>query len=255
MVLIKSNRSTFFNLVILLIIFLIFNTCSEDRPTEPSNDDQNISTNISLGEFVQETSQDVNVSGGTITIANSSSEINGLSINIPNGSHESVRNYTISYANISDHKLGETFNPITPLINIKNGGGYAQKPISVKIPITFEDGEFPMGFLYDEISGKIEPLPILEQTEDFIIVETRHFALSTILSKKTLGKTTDDISAGNIVISSIDENQMMGQSLVTSGFSPGVDDWEFINYGSYIAPGDIVLDKVLQQCGTIMKKN
>ena len=91
--------------------------------------------------------------------------------------------------------------------------------------------------MYDEVTGKIEALPAIVSDDNSITVETRHFSTSTISGGLQLNKKLNESSFANIVISSIKESALSGQSVISSGFTPGIDDWEFINYGSYISPG------------------
>jgi len=239
-----SKRTTVFvkifllNLFLLLFSTLLFQTCSDDNsPTEPNDVTNPTSNAISTGEVIEEISKSIGTGGGKVIVENTDSPINGLTITVPQKGYNEARNYTVSYAPITSHDLGKNFNPISPLITIENGGGYSDMPMSIKIPIKKESDEFVIGFLYDEITGKIEALPVIMSDDNSITVETRHFATTTISSGSQLLKGSDLSSFANIVISSIKESTLFSQGVVNSGFTPGFDDWEFINYGSYISPG------------------
>jgi len=97
---------------------------------------------------LEEISQDIGPSGGKIIISNSESDLNGLEITIPEEGYNEVRTFNISSAPITNHKYGDYFNPISPLIIIKNGGGYSKLPMKIKIPITKNKEEFIIGFLF-----------------------------------------------------------------------------------------------------------
>ncbi len=43
-------------------------------------------------------------------------------------------------------------------------------------------------------------------------------------------------TGAKIIVSSISESILNSMPLISSGFKPGIDDWEFVNNGSYIAP-------------------
>ena len=226
------------HLVLLLVMSLfIFISCNEEsNPIDP-NENKPKSGKISTGESIEEISVNIGPNGGTVMVSNPESPINGLTITVPSESYAETRTYSVSYSEISEHELGEYFNPISPLITIKNGGGYSDEAFDVKIPISKGDDEFTVGILYDEITGKIEILPTISQDESSITVNTRHFATSTISSGTTLKKGMDGSSLGNLVISSIKESVISLQAVVSSGYTPGIDDWEFPNFGSYISPG------------------
>ena len=73
-----------------------------------------------------------------------------------------------------------------------------------------------MAFYYDDKKGTLEGIPAVAETENSITLVTRHFS---------------DIVAGSI------DEAALADAEVDTGFFPGVDDWQFTNYGSYIAPG------------------
>jgi len=73
-----------------------------------------------------------------------------------------------------------------------------------------------MAFYYDEERGTLEGIPTVEETDSSITIATRHFS--------------------DIVVSSIPQSALGPDAEVDTGFLPGIDDWQFTNYGSYIAP-------------------
>ncbi|HAS04992.1 MAG TPA: hypothetical protein DCR71_04490 [Dehalococcoidia bacterium] len=170
---------------------------------------------ITTGKSVIAASQIISVSGGTITVNDTLSPIAGLEIMVPAGSYDNAPHFQISYTPIESHNLGEDFNPITPLITVENGGAYSAEVMEVKIPVEVPGNYFAMGFFYDNATGKLEGIPLLAQNEDSITLRTRHFS--------------------NFLISTIEKIKL--EEDIDSGFRPGVDDWEFTNYGSYIASG------------------
>jgi hypothetical protein len=175
-------------------------------------------------------------SGGTLTVNAPETSIDGLAIELPAGAYDEDRTFEISYAEIQGHRFGEPFHPISPLISIKNGGGYADEVLTVTIPVTVPDDHFAMAVLYNEQTGEVEGMPLLELTESSVTVWTRHFATSSLTSEET-GKQHDLSSVGNMVVVSLKESALANQQVIDTGFRPGADDWEFINFGSYIAPG------------------
>jgi hypothetical protein len=104
----------------------------------------------------------------------------------------------------------------------------------MKIPIKLGAGKFAMGFLYDKSTGLVEGLPVEDIGSNFILISTSHFTSNPSPAKT--GNVKYQNPQADIVISSIDETVLSQQNIIDSGFKPGVDDWEFVNYGSYIAP-------------------
>ena len=220
-------------LIVIAFLFLISSCKKNDNPTEPVSSP--VSTGpIKTGDVVQVTTQNLGSSGGIITIAKPGTPLNGMTITVPQDGYSTSNTFTVSYAPINNHSLGSNFNPVSPLISISNGGAFSNTPMTIKIPIKKAKDEFAIGFSYDATTGKLEAVPIAAADDSTVTIATRHFGTAST-SANILGKYADATSTGTFVISSIKESLLSSQTVLNTGFTPGVDDWEFINYGSYIA--------------------
>jgi hypothetical protein len=115
--------------------------------------------------------------------------------------------------------------PISPLYTISGVEGMAPSPVILKIPAMISDDSFAMGFFYDASSGQLEGMPLLAEDGTSVTVATEHFSSVFVSAvKKALLPPTVD-----------------------SGFRPGVDDWQFVNYGSYVANGGHCAGQVLTE--------
>lgn len=189
---------------------------------------------IETGDAISIISTPIDSGGGTITVSLPGSPVDGMQIIVPPNSFSSTTTFTISYSPIKSHSLGQYFNPISPMISVSCDGGYSKYGMTMKIPINLPAVHFAMGFLYDENTGSVEGLPIESLGSDFISIVTSHFGTASTKLKNSSGINADG-SSGNIVIASISESILAGKTIINTGFTPGVDDWEFINYGSYIS--------------------
>ncbi|MDO9325095.1 MAG: zinc ribbon domain-containing protein [Methanoregula sp.] len=172
---------------------------------------------IRTGTMTTAAQGSISAAGGTITVNQPGSPINGLKFTAPAGAYPSGQKVTVSSSPITGNTFGSNFNPATPMISINAGNGYADEPILVTIPVTIPQDQFAMAFYYDDATKKLEGIPTASQDSTSITIATRHFS--------------------NILVSMISLNSLNGITKVDSGFRPGVDDWEFVNAGSYIAPG------------------
>ena len=172
---------------------------------------------LQLGKTTYETGGTVNASGGDIAINDANSSINGFSIYIPEGAYLQPLTFDISTTDINGHSYGDDFNPITPLITVNNSEVFANEPIEVTVPISKTDDEFVMGFYYDQETGMLEAIPFVSQTNDEIVLLTKHFS-AVVISKTKLhpGRAVDNVYTGFVV---------------------GIDDMQIANYGSIIAQG------------------
>jgi hypothetical protein len=203
----------------------------KSNPTEPN------STNIVTGTSVDLTTQSVSPSGGTIAIDKPGDSLDGLVISVPNGAYSNARSFHVSYAPITHHEFGSDFNVLTPLITISNGGGYGDMPVTLRIPVHVPKGYFAMGFLYDERSGELEGMPLLESDSDHVLIMTANFEHSTL---STLGKRSgiaDDGGSSKIVVAATPETSLTGD--IPTGFQPKVDDWQLGDHPTITNPKGI----------------
>ncbi len=174
---------------------------------------------ISTGPATVLASTVIDASGGRVLVQKPGDPLDGLEIQVPSGSYADSRQFNVSSALISDHTFGEYFDPLTPLIMVENGGDYSEELMTVKIPCQVPPDHFAMAFFYDDATGTLEGLPLAGVDDQSITVVTRHFSWFTV--------------------SGI-ENEVLDGLLhdgIDSGFRPGADDWQFVNRGSYVAPG------------------
>ncbi len=188
---------------------------SSSTPSKQTAPPRGITGTISTGQTVESSPIPVTPKGGSFTLNQPDSPLNGMVLGVPAGSYADNRNFKISYAPIAKHNFGEAFNPLTPLIKIDNGGGYSEEIMEVTIPVKVPADSFAMGFIYDEKTKTLSGLPTLAQNDTSITVGTRHFT-DFLISMIPLVKLKKDVD---------------------SSFRPGIDDWQFTNYGSYVAKG------------------
>ncbi len=199
---------------------------------------------IATGTVVDAGSTLIGPGGGTITVTKPGTPVDGMQITVPPNSYgPNTRTFQVSYAPIQGHTLGSDIALLSPLITIANGGGYADSVMKVKIPVRIPAGKFAMGFYYSTQTGELEGLPLLGYDSTSVTIGTRHFAfnglsVSSGFSKglfRALSGSADPAVDANVVVVSIDELSLQGNH--DTGFRPGVDDWEFTNYGSYVTEG------------------
>lgn len=175
---------------------------------------------MKLGNSVSIATAEVPATGGIVKVEGSSS-ISGLTIDVPDGAYASEKSFKISTSDIIEHNLGKYFNPITPLITIDNGHTFANDYMTVTIPIQKAEDEFALAFYYDRDTNKLEALPFSSVSHDNIQVFTSHFS---------------DVVVSKIKLAELDSMSLSPDQKIDTGFKPGVDDWQFTNYGSYLAP-------------------
>ncbi|MBI2913550.1 MAG: PKD domain-containing protein [Chloroflexi bacterium] len=172
---------------------------------------------LSLGEFAEAARASVAEGDATIAVDLPGDPLNGLELKVPAGSYQGSRDFIVSYRPITGHSYGDRINPLSPLIRVENGGGYADEVMTVKVPVQVPEGHFAMGFFYDRDTGALEGMLLAAEEAGSVTVATRHFS--------------------DFFVSSVLESTLMDIDVKT-GFLPGVDDWQFVNYGSFITEGN-----------------
>lgn len=217
-------------LVFLAMATLLIGGCTPDRAPIKPEPGPGTGT-ISVGPFVASGSASVGPAGGTVDITDG--PISGFQIEVAPDAFSESKTVSISSAPVTEHSLGADFNPISPMIRIDYGGGYAEEPMLVHVPVQVPAGHFAMGFYYDEVTGEVEGIPIAAITDNSIVLVARHFSGRHLGDGRKGGTLRADTFA-DILVASVQADKLYG--VQDSGFRPGVDDWEFPNMGSYIAP-------------------
>jgi hypothetical protein len=199
------------------------------RETSPANDTDAGDTTVIIK------SQEIAPSGGTVAITGSGTSLDGMSITIPEGSFSTSQTISIGYKKMDSSVLPDNVSAYSSLVTIQGCKGYADSLIFVKIPVTVPPGTFAMPFSYDSVKRRFEGLPIVELTGSSVTFETRRLTLR--------GQENGSLLKGEeayflqLVILGIAEETLRGKGEISTAFTPGVDDWEFVNRGSYIARG------------------
>lgn len=195
---------------------------------------------FTCGIPVQVTSKSVNYSGGAISVADSSSPLYGLEIEIPSAATVEAISFDVSYADVSDVRgLPEKASAVSKMIYVETSGSEVwnkykvfDKAVEVTLPYdpSLVSGEEPVRFYYyDDQNNVLDSAGFLSQnsTTHTITFYTRTFS-SFIAIKLAL-----QIS------------KLLGLEFsVDTGFRPITDGWFITNYGSYLESGGICMGMV-----------
>lgn len=187
--------------------------------TLSGDDNNNGKPLITVGESEDIAAKDIPPTGDIIVINQPGNPLHGMEIIVPPRAYGDTRQFQVSSAPVLSHSFGELFEPLTPMITVENGGDHSEETMTVQIPVQIPQGWFVTAFFFDRDQGKLEPMQLISTENDIVTVTTRHFS--------------DFIVTG--IPQSILESYLIEG--IRSDFYPGVDDFSFINRGSYIAPG------------------
>ena len=206
---IRIRRPHFRVLPLFLLTVLLLCSCSEDDSTAPDGGD---SGKITHEDWTQLLDQSIGSGGGSATVSDAASVLNGLSIDVPSGALSGSMSLSIRAADITEHAFGEHFDPVTPLISVDNGEKFTDIPMTMHIPLPDLQGRFPMAFYYNRAAGTLEAIPPVGRGEDYLDVAVRHFS--------------------EVVVSATQIKLLRQGGGFHTLFDPQVNGWSFVNYGT-----------------------
>jgi hypothetical protein len=183
--------------------------------------------------------QTVSPNGGTLRYTKPGDPLNGLSIKIPARSFPTSTRWTVRADSTIAVPLPPDFSQIGPVLVIANGQNYADSTMIVTTPLRVASTLAIAPFYFDQVTGALEPIPLVDRTDSSAAFGARHFSNDMLALPRNAPaggalRTSHSMSFGtvNIVWVGIPRARLIGS--FSSSFRPGADDWEFINYGDYI---------------------
>jgi hypothetical protein len=170
---------------------------------------------LTPGAFTPVSATTIGPAGGTVSVSGTGTPVDGLSVEVPEGSFPADQIVAVAWAPLSGTDPTGLVTPASPLIRIDDGGKYSDDIITVTVPASIPDGWFAMGFYRDPSTGRLEGLPLLRGDATSVVIGTRHFS--------------------EFFIGAVEE--LLLPETVDTGFDPNVDMWQFPNWGSAVAKG------------------
>ncbi len=190
-------------------------------------------------------------SGGEIVVSQPGAALDGLAIEVPATAFSTGTEWTVIERPDLTPALPEGFAQVGPAFQVRNGQGFADDIFLLKIPVAVEAEQVPVAFFYDPGTGHMELIPPVQfgDEDERLWVMTRHVSAANLLTpaggaaSRSVGAhasfaATRGTSAafGEITIIMVVPSEEGLLGTFDTSFRPGVDDWEFINYGSYLSP-------------------
>lgn len=176
--------------------------------------------------------QTLGSAGGTITVSQTGTAIDGMSILVPSGAFPGSQTVVISSASSAafPHPAGSTV--ISPLISIQTSDGrLASTPMLITIPVTVPSGSFPQIVLRSPVTGRQRALPTVDWTATSVTAMTGHFNPARLMGSNgsvapsTSAGLRDPAASGDLAVVAFPLDQLALDH--DTQFRPGVDNWEF----------------------------
>lgn len=189
-------------------------------------------------------------SGGTLKVTLAGNPFDGLTLAIPDTAFSAPAVISIGTRNITPPTLPAGYAQVGPALVVTNSQAVATLPMVMTIPVTVQSPDTALAaFFVDQATGRLELVPVAARTATTLSIFSRHFTADRLLKRSAAPRVAPKV-AGNqpalaaaafspviIIIVSV---PAAGLNAATStGFLPGRDDWEFVNYGTILGPGGI----------------
>ena len=209
--------------VVMAVATLVIASCSSSGPSATATSNSpapaitpssralgalTVGAPVKIAEGVATPGKDASILGST-----SDPDLQGFEISIPAGAYTAKTAFSVTAAPITDSSFGPLVKPVSSLITIENGGGYAATPVAVRIPAKIPADKVAGAFFYDEQTSALEGVPVVDRDPTGLTVVTRHF--SSIFVAIAAGGLPDEVD---------------------SGFVPALDAWQIPNPGAYVEP-------------------
>lgn len=193
---------------------LLIGLCACGKDDNSSSD----SGKIELGTRVEVFRKTIATQGGILTVPSKGSPIDELAIDVKGNTYPESKEFVVAYYPINSHAFGTDFKPVTPVIEVNNGGDYAGKVMYLSMNISKGDHEKLAPFYYDRATGKLESIPIIGYKDGKLTIALRHFSL--------------------IVVGSFEKELFALGGFYETYFDPSVNGWSFTNSGSWSSIGN-----------------
>jgi hypothetical protein len=207
-------------LALVLTLGLVLTGCDPQTTTIPPQKTENITFRgntggIQTGKAEKLVAKTIPSAGGTVAVSQTGNAIDGLTLEVTAGSYTGAVDFTIFATSIEKQTFGEYCNPLTPLITVTGSEDFSDEVMRITVPVKVPEGQFAMGFIYDDETGTLTGMNTVAQDAGSITLATRHFC--------------------SFFMSAVDKTLLTKD--IDSGFLPGEDDWQFTNRGSYLEQG------------------
>jgi len=176
---------------------------------------EGVRLSLVLGPAVAIVHGEVPASGGVLKFDDLGDPLDGLVLEVREDSYDHPVTVNIFYHPIERESELAGLDIISPLIVVDHGGQPSQEALVLRIPVYMRVRFFTSVYAYDEQTGKIEALPVLEIDKSTVTVAAQ--SLSMLFVTEHALEDLDSLD-------------------VDSGYRPGVDTWQFQNQGSYLTP-------------------
>ncbi len=181
----------------------------------------------------------VSTGGGVFRYSKPGDPLDGLTLTVPSGAYVGASQWTITTDSTKLPTLPAGFSLAAVPIVITTDQGYATTPITLTVPMVVGANTAVAPFYFNPSTNALEMIPLVDVTATSATLGALHFS-GDFASWRTAGAGLRDAPSlrtfGSVTIVWVKASTDDLKGTFTTSYAPGVDDWEFSNYGDFIAP-------------------
>jgi len=195
-------------------------------------------------ESIAATSVGVPTTGGTIVLPLPGAPQDTAQVIVSPGTFAAATQVSLFLSTVPGGGLSPEVEPLAPLITIDVGGLTADSLVRVRVTIGDHATSGVSVYRIDLGSGALRPVPVVALDASSVTFVVRR-SLSPPATGSTTARRSSRVSAAASSSSFLVKETTSGSGVLSTGFQPGADDFEFANYGSAIAPDGFCLGQSL----------
>ena len=187
----------------------------------------------------------VPATGGTLSYRLAGDSLSGVSLTVFDSTFQGPSRFRIVADRSTHVPLPPNVRQMGPVFVVGMDSAFAARPIALRLPARGQDAVVA-AFFYDPASGTLEGIPLVARDDSSIVIISRHFRTDQLMVNARASATArpglSRLAApafGQVLIVGVTAPRTVITAPVTTGFSVGADNWEFVNNGTYPDPGGI----------------
>ena len=184
----------------------------------------------------------VGATGGELAFNRAGDSLSGVRLTVFDSSFTGPTRFVVSADRFTRVTLPPGVRQVGPVFVVGTDGGVADRPMALRLPVRVGADSVLGSFFYDPTSGTLEGIPLVGRDDSSVVIAARHFRSDQLMVLAKAGpslrggRLRAPPAFGKVRIVNLATPRTAITAPITTGYTPGTDDWEFINWGTYPNP-------------------
>ena len=171
--------------------------------------------------------QNVPTTGGTVTLMQSGSTLNGTTLTIAAGALSAAGTVGFTISSAVAIALPPGMSAVTPALTISGPTGILKQPAALRLPVATPAGKVLLVLAQDPAAGTFTVLPSSAKSATDVTVSLASIDVASRAASAANASSAATIRAVDPIIISVAIDPALLAPDFDSNFRPGIDDWDF----------------------------